>query len=258
MIQHYINILITIFPQNKTYIERIQNSKKKLKMKNNKKLLLFLYLYQIFICICVKNLVKIDILRKISMKKVNRIKYKMIGTLPLKYKVFPTMPYELNLKALKIVFKSKIEKEFCFSKHYDSSFMKIAKYTKCNQKNQSMFLYKDIKYYQVNEKKCSLKNIHLLLYKLNISQFKNFNKLLMLKDKLTTCPITYYWIDYGVNQVPRYILQGFCDNLQHNTKCVPCQAFKYYVKRYFCLTNEKCSWYTSIHYLLTHCTPIIF
>lgn len=73
--------------------------------------------------------------------------------------------------------------------------------------------------------------------------------------KVVICPIEYYWMDFGYNQYPRYILQGFCKNKTTLTSkpCRPCELRVYSVLRNICLAGT-CRWMQMNQNLLTWCT----
>lgn len=73
--------------------------------------------------------------------------------------------------------------------------------------------------------------------------------------KVIFCPIEYYWMDFGYNQYPRYVLQGFCKMKTSLTSkpCKPCDVKIYSVLSNNCMSG-RCLWMRIHQRLLTWCT----
>lgn len=85
-----------------------------------------------------------------------------------------------------------------------------------------------------------------------MEQAGNFSNSL---KKVIFCSIEYYWMDFGYNQYPRYILQGFCKMKTSLTSksCRPCDMKMYSVLSNNCMAGS-CRWMRVHQNLLTWCS----
>ncbi|KII67729.1 hypothetical protein RF11_01775 [Thelohanellus kitauei] len=173
--------------------------------------------------------------------------YKTIGVVRNGWTVVPTVPFDDPSDQTSTQSPSNYTIEDYQLKHYDPTFMSIT------APSYEAFEFKSPAWLQYQPtKKCLYPKLKPLYeeYGKEIGEKSR----IMLK-KLFVCPIDYYWMDYGPNQFPRYILQGFCrPRITVTSKdCRPCETMAYVVLRNFC-QNDVCKWVYMKQNLLIWCT----
>lgn len=173
-------------------------------------------------------------------------KYNMFGAMEEDWSIIPAVPYE-DRQTNPAELPPKFLRQSFTKKHFNPNFMSI------NTPD-----YKNFKFVHPLDSFtppyfCNYPNISQIIEQ--NPKFLNFADTRMVLKTVSLCPVDYYWLDFGYNQYPRYILQGFCRNKTTITSipCKPCESTVYSVLRNICF-DGRCQWTQMDQNRLTWCT----
>ncbi|KAF0991063.1 hypothetical protein HZS_7122 [Henneguya salminicola] len=177
--------------------------------------------------------------------------YNLLGKWNNDWDIVPTVPFEVDIVEN---FKEPTNQTIrdYLNNYFDPDFMSI------NEPDVMNFRFKlPQEIYSKPNEGCLYPSITHITQNNSILDQIDHKKIVLFLKRLFLCQINYYWMDYGLYQYPRYVLQGFCQDKKRELTakmCRACETRDYRVMRFMCLFKKKCGWKYMKQKLLIWCT----